>query len=738
MPEIRIFSHAVSQCLAFALTLAMTWPAVGANYDLCGPALLLPARPAVEAMPSQPGETAIEADNADLSEEGVSILRGNVQVVRDSKQVAADEARYDKVNGQLEANGNLRVWDQDAYLSGNRGRMSIDDDVTIVEKAEYLLQDAHAHGSAGVLTVKGSDILKARDARYSTCNPGAEAWVLEAESIKLDKGEQRGSARNVWVKFKGMPIFYSPYLSFPLSDARKSGFLTPSFGVSGNNGIEATVPYYFNIAPNMDATVAARGMSDRGVQLQGEFRYLFPWGEGKLGAEALPNDNVFNGNRFALKFHHRNNFSDRLKGDVDFDWVSDKSYFEDLGSSLNISSQTHLQQRGDLTYSGDWFWARTRVQNYQTVDRSIAASSRPYKRLPQLLFISNSAVRNRRLNFGGSAEVVNFDRRSSVTGLRWDLNPYVSYPIRSAASYIVPRAGLRYTGYSLDNTASGQSDSPSRILPDFSLDSGLFLDRPFSFAGTDFVQTLEPRIYYLFRPLDNQNDLPIFDTGQFSFNFAQLFRGDRFSGADRAGDANQVTLALTSRILSGSGGDEIMRASIGQIRYFRDRKITLPGNLSDTRNGSDIVAEISANMNRHWRASAGTQYNTAANRTNKNTLAVRYQPDGRRVANLAYRFVRGQVEQADLSAAWPLVRNWRAFGRWNYSLKGDRTLETFAGIEYESCCWGLRFVTRRYLANSSGDYNTAFLVQFELKGLAGVGNANQFLSKSIPGYRNEF
>ncbi len=738
MSKIPLSPHITHQCVALVLMLVSTVPAIAADYQLCGPALELPPRPTVEVMPSQPGETSIEADTADLIEGGTSILRGNVQVVRDTKQVEADEARYDKTNGQVEAIGHLQFWDQGAYISGSRGNFSIDEDITIVEQAKYLLQGSHAHGEAGVLTLEGSDFLKAQDARYSTCNPGDEAWVLEADSIQLDKTDDRGTARNVWVNFKGMPIFYSPYLSFPLSDARKSGFLTPSFGGSGNSGIEATVPYYFNIAPNLDATLATRAMSDRGVQLQGEFRYLFPWGEGQLGAEALADDKEFNDDRFALKFRHRNTFTDRIKGDLDFNWVSDSTYFEDLGSSLNISGQTHLQQRGDLSYTGDWFNARTRVQNYLTIDRTIASEDRPYKRLPQFTFNTTFRERNRKLNFGAQAEAVSFDRRSSVTGVRWDLNPYVSFPIRSAATYIIPKAGLRYTGYNLDNTSAGQSDNPSRFLPDFSLDSGLFLDRPFNFAGKGYVQTLEPRLYYLYRPFDNQDNLPIFDTGEYSFNFSQLFRDDRFSGADRIGDANQLTVALTSRVLSGSGGEELLRASIGQIRYFRDRKITLPANLRDTRSGSDIVAEVSANLNRSWRASAGTQYDTSASRTDKNTLSLRYQPDSRRVVNLAYRFVRDEVEQTDMSAAWPLVHNWRAVGRWNFSLEGQRTLEAFAGFEYEGCCWGLRLVGRRYLTSTSGEYNNAIFMQFELKGLAGIGNANEFLRKSIPGYRNEF
>jgi LPS-assembly protein len=342
------------------------------------------------------------------------------------------------------------------------------------------------------------------------------------------------------------------------------------------------------------------------------------------------------------------------------------------------------------------------------------------------------------VNVNAIGEFVHFDRRDSVTGIRWDLRPYVTLPYRTASTFVVPKATLRYTGYSLDGRAPGLSDDPSRLLPTFSLDSGLFLERHTLFASRQLVQTLEPRLYYLFTPFDRQDDLPVFDTGEYTFSFAQLFREDRFSGADRVGDAHQVTLALTTRFLDERSGAELLRASIGQIRYLRDRKVTLPGVARDTTRGSDLVAEVVANLDRRWRVSAGAQWDPRETRTDRNTVAVRYQPDDRRVLNLAYRFVRDAVEQTDLSFAWPVAQHWRAVGRWNYSLEGSTTLETFAGVEYEDCCWGFRVGGRRYLNSFGGEHNTAVFAQLVLKGLTALGDAREFLSRSIPGYRNEF
>ena len=711
---------------------------LAAGFEQCGPGFVIPPSPAMSSPSLQPDVIDIESDDADLSETDVSILRGNVVVHRNTTRLSSDEVHYKSAAETIDTIGNLQVWGQGVYVTGTRGQMVLPEDVTIVEDAEYRVLDAHAHGRASRVILSDSDILKATDATYTTCTPAQQDWILEADRVHLDKGKDQGTARNVWVVFKGMPIFYSPYLSFPLSDARKSGFLAPSVGVSSATGVEATVPYYFNIAPNLDATIASRVMSERGVQLQGEFRYLFPWGQGTLAGEVLPHDLERGEARGGVSFAHYGNFAPRWHTDMRFDWVSDKEYFEDLGTSLTIASRTFLEQRADAAYSGDWLYLLTRAQNFQTLDGSIPGTSRPYKRLPQIYASTHFLERNLRPTFNATSEIVHFDRRDSVTGVRWDLRPHVTFPYRTAAGFVVPKASVRYTGYALDGRAPGLNQGPSRVVPTFSLDSGLFFERQLNIASRPLLQTLEPRVYYLFTPFSRQDDLPVFDTGEFTFSFAQLFREDRFSGADRVGDAHQVTLALTTRFLQEGTGAEFLRASIGQIRYFRDRKVTLPGAMRDTSRDSDLVAEVTANLDERWRVAAGVQWDTGERRTDRNTIAVRYQPDSRRVINAAYRFVRDQVEQTDVSVAWPLGRHWRAVGRWNYSLDAQTTLETFAGVEYESCCWGLRVVARRYLSSLGGEHNSGIFLQLVLKGLTEFGGAGDFLTRSIPGYRDEF
>ena len=710
------------------------------EWGLCGVGLQLPERPVVEATGDDQETTHVSSDKADLVEEGTSVLEGNVQVVQGARQIQADTVHVTRSEQILDANGNIRFWDEGLYISGETAHVDLSSDLATVDDASYVVMEGHAHGRAQRVTLTNRELLNIEDATYTTCNPGDEVWSLDASHIELDRVSEWGSANNVFVRFKGMPIFYSPYLTFPLTDKRKSGFLTPSYRASGLNGLELEMPYYWNIAPNQDATFTARGMTKRGLLLQGEYRYLSDYGEGEFGLEYLPNDAIRSGDRAAFAFEHDGSFASGWTTDIDVDWVSDRNYFEDLGTNLEIASRSFLQRRGDLRYTQKRWSLLARVEDYQTIDRTIIAAERPYKRLPQLVFQASTPRRNRRLNADIAAEFVYFDRSSSVTGARFDVEPSLSYPMRTASSFLIPKVSLEYTSYALDGTAAGAEDRPDRLLPTFSADGGIFLQRDISLGEGQYVHTLEPRVFYLFVPKDGQDDIPVFDTGEFTFSFAQLFRTDRFSGTDRVGDANQVTFALTSRLLSDKSGEEILRASVGQTFFFRDREINLTStDPTRTDSTSDIVAEISARLFDDWRATAGYQWNTDQSRTERNTFRVRYQPDYQHVFNAEYRFVRDAVEQTDVSFRWPIRNNWGVVGRWNYAVPQGRTLEAFGGVEYDSCCWAARAVVRRYLRNIDGDFDNAVYLQLELKGLAGLGkSAAAFLRKSIPGYRNTF
>lgn len=695
--------------------------------------------PVQKSLGDEPDLLYLNADRADLQRGQTSVLHGNATARKGLQRLEADRLRLHEPSNRLDAAGNVRYRQPSLEIDGDRARLNMKTDEALIDRAEYRLLDRHARGDASEVRVTGNERVRAERGRYTTCEPGSDHWVLEATSIDIDRTSDVGTARNVQVRFMDVPIFYSPYLTFPTSDKRKSGFLLPRVRVSGETGFDYLQPYYWNIAPNRDATLSLRAMSKRGALLESEYRYLQPQSGGTLGLEYLPYDFNEDKARGAVSYQHLGLYQQRWLADVDANYVSDKDYLEDLGTGLEIASTQFVDQRADLTYLGNGWSLLGRVQDYQTVDRDVDADERPYTRLPMLLLTRALPERSGQVNFGFRGEAVYFDRRASVTGTRVDLTPKVSYPLRNPWGFLIPRASFRFTQYNLQDLEPGVARSPTRALPALSLDAGTFFDRSISLGGRRFLQTVEPRLFYLYRPFDDQDDIPVFDTGTFTFNFNELFRDDRFNGADRLGDANQMTLALTTRLLDHDTGGERLRASIGSIGYFRNRKVTLPDSIRERDNVSDIIAEVSTTLNPAWRLGGAIQFDPDDERTERGHATIQYRPRDDRVLNLSFRRLRGAVEQVDATTRWQVNKAWSLLGRFNYSLEEDRNLESFLGLEYEDCCWAIRFGGRRYLRNSDGDQTNAVFVQLSLKGLADIGDrsARSFAAR-IPGYQNQF
>jgi len=731
------------------------------GWPLCPNSLEIPARPHVSE-PLAPEDIHISADKVDIEEEGISVLQGNVEITRGTQQVSADTVTYDQTGETADLEGDVEYWDDDIYVQGDKGHVEFFDNTGQFEGAKYKIKENRARGDAAQITLNADKTVDLVNVDYSTCDPADNFWKLSASKISLDNENNKGTARNVVLRIKGFPVFYTPYASFPLRKERKTGFLFPEFGSSRRNGADIRTPFYWNIAPNMDATLTPRLMTDSGVMLMGKFRYMFSRGSGEFNGEFLPDDNDFNDeNRNLIGITHEQSFADRGRFYGTYNQVSDKQYFEDFGSNLSLTSTRYLERRADASYSGKLWGGGSwnilgRAQSYQTVDRTIPVASRPYKRLPQFKFSANSPRKNNQLNYQLRSEVVNFDRgdnnistSSDVNGLRTDLMPTISYPMYTASSFITPQLSVRYTQYSLSDEGTFKS-SPSRILPIASMDSGLFMERNTTLMGRSFLQTLEPRLFYLYVPENDQDDLPVFDTGIYDFSFNQLFRTDRFSGPDRVGDANQFTLALTSRFIDNSSGREKGYVSLGQIYYLNDRDVILPSGRKRDESSSPLVTEIGTSIIDHWRFRGNLQWDPNNNQTEKMTAFLQYNPEPSKVVNLGYRSrntINGStstsnitdIEQTDLSFHWPFNQSWSIVGRWNYAIPETKSLEIFGGLEYESCCWGFRVIARRFLTDIDGDYENGIFMQLELKGLAGVGQKTvEYLEQRIPGYQRDF
>ncbi|HEX7025753.1 MAG TPA: LPS assembly protein LptD [Gammaproteobacteria bacterium] len=694
------------------------------------------------------GEIFADANSIETLENNVSRLTGDVVVLREFDRLQAEEAFYDPKRGRFELFGDVRHWSGEFEFLADSITTAGNGETGELHNAQFFIASSHLTGQAERIERRPSTTWL-YNSSYTTCDPDNADWRLRGSEIKLDHAEGQGLAKHMRLYFKGIPIFYFPALSFPIDDRRKSGFLYPEIGDSNSHGFELATPYYWNIAPNIDATLTPHQMSRRGLKLDTEWRYLNNWSTNQLDTEYL-DDAQFGDSRSLVRLTHNGKLGNHWRTRINATSVSDEHYFDNFGGDLAGSSITHLPSNASLT--GNWqHWTfSTRLFAHQTLDETIPDSRRPYDLLPEVMFKGLYPEFWGGFDFELDGIFTKFDQTDRVTATRANVIPTLSRPMGGLAWFLVPSLSVDHAEYRLENLADPQATtSPNRTVPIFSMDSGLFFERQF---GNDqrFLQTLEPRLFYLRVPFRDQSEIPIFDTSLPDFNFMQLFSENRFIGADRIGDANQATLSLTTRFLSRLSGKEFLRAGIGQIHYFEDREVTLPGRTADIRDRSNLIGEINANLGDHWSSSLMTEWDPELEETDKKLFRLRYNRGGRYIANLSYRFrEQEQLEQADISFAWQFSPKWSFMGRWNQSLPDKVNLEKFLGVIYENCCYAVRLVYREYLTGGQelngipGDdphrYNDAIFIQLSLKGLAGIGSdPAQLLERGIPGYRDPF
>jgi LPS-assembly protein len=705
----------------------------------------------------------ITANNVDYIEEGASHLRGNAGLKYNEQQVRADNIDYDESQNLVELMGNVNYWDNEVYISSPDAKINLDNDTGDFSEVQYWLLGNRGRGNATQVLINLGKTTEGQKVDYTTCDPDLDSpwnltnnvWKLSASKLVLDHERDRGSGTHVILKIKDIPVFYTPYISFPTSDRRKSGLLAPTFGSSSRYGAEFQLPYYWNINPQMDATITPRYISKSGLMMVGEYRYLFKRSKGTLNIEYLPDDSVNDGkDRNSIAFEHRQSFLDTGRLSLIYNRVSDKEYLEDFSSTLIGTSTRFLRQSAIASYAwstnGHRLSINNQVGNYQIVDRNIPVTSRPYKRLPSTTVSYTSPYKDSQLYYRFIGKFDHFDRGNnvelnSVNGIRYDLFPSVSYPIKNQAYYAIPKVGVHYTSYQLNQNTVFRNREPDRFVPLFSMNSGLFFERNTNIFGNAILQTLEPRIFYLYIPERNQTALPVFDSGQYNLNFASLFYENRFSSIDRIGDTNQVSMAVTSRLFSEKTGQYLGSFSLGQAVYLKDRNVILPGRLVQKETISPIIASLESNLIKNLDIRGEFQWDPDLKRTQKLTISTQYRPAGGKVLNLSYRkhladpnirtLNQFNVDQTDISFKWPINIEWNVVGKWNYAVKESRTLDLFGGVEYSGCCWGMRVVGRRFLSSLGGEYDTGFFLQLELKGLAGLGEKTvDFLRMSIPGY----
>lgn len=714
-------------------------PASGAKWPLCPP---LPDRQLqfTGTEDREQAETRLHADHAESLPDDIYELQGQAVIVRADQRVEADYLRFDDRNGVADAKGRVRYDDPGLHLEAERAHLLVNTDEGEISPADYLLYPAHGRGEAETVFLEGPERKRLMAATYTTCAYGSDAWRLRASQVTLKQDEGVGVARNARLEIGNVPVFYTPYISFPIDDRRKSGFLIPSYGSSSESGFDLRVPYYWNIAPDRDATITPRYMDKRGLMLGTEFRYLNRDNEGQLDFSFLPSDDAYGQDRHIAGYRHEGTIGDRIRVEADLNDVSDEDYFEDFGNSLELTSITHLERRIDGTYHADAWSLTGRLQHYQTVASNIAPVNRPYARLPQLHFSARPQAHPFGLESTLDADITAFEHsRDDLvdTGNRIDLRPRISLPVRRTAYEVIPALTLAHTVYDLERVDPALDDAPSRTAPIFSLDNKIYFERDARLLGRRYLQTLEPRAFYLYAPEKDHGDLPLFDSAERTFRFRELFSENRFTGADRVGDANQLALAVTSRYLDMDTGTERLRASIGQLFYFEDREVTLRNTPALDSSTSELAGELEVYLSPVWSLAADALWDPEDGTTSKSNLGIHYRGDQRQLANLSYRYTKGALSQLDGSWLWPLGARWHLAGRWYYSLLNNATLEGLFGVEYDTCCWAMRMAWRTIRNDSaSGDSNKALYLEWELKGMTSLGDKVESLMKSgILGYQ---
>ena len=679
------------------------------------------------------GPMFVSADRIESTSPNIIEASGRVEARQAGNNFFADWLLYDTTQSLVQARGQVRMEQPALLVEGDSLRLNINDYSGELTQPVYQFTDQPGRGNAEHIEFIDKTHYTLRDATYTTCSAGNDDWFLKVKDLELDKSRNVGTARNATLRFLGVPILYTPWMNFPLNNARKTGMLAPTIGTTERSGLDILVPYYLNLAPNYDATLYPRLLSKRGIQLGGEFRYLLEQFRGENRLEYLPNDNEVNRSRWSLALRNEYRLNASTLAGMQFNRVSDNDYFRDLSNLISSTSISHLNREAWLTTSHPNWNAELRAQTFQTLqDSSAAAIVEPYARLPHARLGMTQTLDNG-LELKLETSATRFAHATLTEGTRVLAYPTVRLPLTNSFGFLTPQLGWHSSYYALDDSAATQNIK--RNLPIFSLDSGVTFDRPFRFAGTDYEQTLEPRAYYVFAPYRDQKAIPIFDSAQLDFNYAQMFTENQFIGGDRINDANQLTIAVTSRFTEATSGLERLQVTLGQRYYFASQQVTLPGVAPRTSNATDLLAAVSGQITHDWRINTAWQLNTQNGTTIRRNLGASYRPGPGRALNFGYRFIDQTTDQVDLSAQWPLGNRWYGMFRYNYSFQDNKLDEGLAGLEYNGGCWAVRGVFQR-LATKENQSTDAVFFQLELSGMGRLGsNPLDILKHSIPGYR---
>ena len=722
--------------VSISLVMPMQSFAIGSNLDLTACLVSNIGKVTTESQDNE-NDLSIEAGSIQAELGGRVDIQEKIKVTSGLSTITAEEASYDETAGVLQIPKSVVFENPDLIIFGESAKLLTKEKTAIIDGADYQILSIPARGTANQIRVENGENIELDEVTYTTCTSVDNSWELSAKKILINNQSGEGEARNLVLRFKDIPIIYLPYLSFPTTDQRKTGLLPPNLGLSSKRGLEISLPYYWNLSPNIDLTTTPTLMAKRGVQLSTELRFLTAIQGGITQIDYLPNDDKYKKDRTYISHRQTINLPSNWRMKLNGEYASDNSYFEDLTGTMSSTSRTHLLREIQLEHFSENWIMEIGMDHYQMIDDSIIDEEKPYRRLPYFNFSGMWGNKALGLNYALNSEVVFFDKPETISGSRLHVMPEVSAPLNFNGIKITPSVAMDFTKYNLDNSnqnyLSNNTTSPERAVPIYSLDlTGVFKK---TWKNGGYLQTLEPRILGVYIPYRNQDDFPIFDTIVPDMNLIQMFRKNRYVGQDRLGDTSQITYGITTKVFAANKAMPLFNFTLGQIRYFKDRKVALPAETKLTEDSSGYMAMMNMTLNKNWSMKLGHMWNTYSNKSMKTTARFQYKSEQSEIFNLTYRYRRNMLKQMDVSFSWPVRDQWNVVGRYNYSILDRRVLEHFVGLEYESCCWGIRLITRKHLAYRNGETDSSVSLEFIFKGLTNLGDpVESLLGRGILGY----
>lgn len=683
------------------------------------------------------GQIQVKSQDSEISQDTFAHFKGNVEIDSNLAKITADQAVFNRQTQTIKATGKVGFLDKHITISSKSVELNRSTKELLIEDSSYELNNVQGHGSAESIAIGKQSGINLIESSFSSCPKNDQVWRIQASNIKLTQNQARGIVKHARFYVKDIPVLYLPYFSFPVNDQRQSGILYPDISSNSQTGLSIEQPIYWNIAPNYDLTLSPRLMSKRGLQLKTEFRYLTEQNTGQLNLEYLADDKelLTDSERYFYRFIHTGQLSENWQLSADINGLSDDNYIVDLGSDYYNRADTHLYKTIGLSYYSKSLSMTARFRDFEVLGNHTDS----YRALPEvrLNFLTDIGLGT---EFELNSELAYFESGddSAPTATRLHIAPTVRFPFQNQWSEFLAEATVMHSQYLQDNISNTELNKDvSRTIGQVKIYGGLAFERPLTIFNKTFTQTLEPKAQYLYTSYQDQSDIGLYDTTRLFRNVSGLFRGQEFTGLDRISDNNQITLGVTSRVLD-ENNQEQFKLSLGQIFYLSNSKFS---ELDQQQDSSALAAELDWQLGSKWYAHSEMQISTNTDKIDRSSLSLEYQLSKNKVLQINHRYVRNlsseKINQVGVTASWPISHKWQWIGRWYQDVELSRTVETYTGVQYESCCWSISLVAKRHLSNRFDTAGTQSIDEFE-SGFHVYFTSRNLLKEGLFGYRRPY